>query len=263
MRPGTHLRMHPRRSLPRKAGSATVSAARLASKGGYVENVGKAAVAEFIGTFALIFFGAGSIIMTGGQNLVAIALAHGLAIAIMVSIMAHISGGVFNPAIQIALWVTGKMPTGRSAVYIVAEMVGGVAAAFFLKYIGPSASFNAVNGGTPAVMDGFAVGKAVVLEAILTFFLVWAVFGTAVDDRSGAFARTAGFTIGLVITIDIFVGGALTGAAMNPARWFGPAVATSDYTNWWVYIVGPIAGGIIAGVGYWYLYLRGHEPATP
>jgi len=228
-----------------------------------VDSIGKAAVAEFIGTFALIFFGAGAIVMTQNGDLVAIALPYGLAIAIMFSIMAHISGGVFNPAIQIALWVTGKMPTGRSAVYIVAELLGGVAAAFFLKYIGPTPAFDAVKGGIPAVADGFAVGKAVVLEAMLTFFLVWAVFGTAVDDRSGAFARTAGFTIGLVITIDIFVGGALTGAAMNPARWFGPAVATNDYTNWWVWIVCPIAGGIIAGVAYWYLFLRGREAATP
>jgi aquaporin Z len=170
---------------------------------------------------------------------------------------------VFNPAIQIALWVTGKMPTGRSAVYIVAELLGGVAAAFFLKYIGPTPAFDAVKGGIPAVADGFAVGKAVVLEAMMTFFLVWAVFGTAVDDRKASWAQIAGFAIGLTITIDIFVGGALTGAAMNPARWFGPAVATSDYTNWWVWIVGPIAGGIIAGVAYWYLFLRGREPATP
>jgi len=229
-----------------------------------VDNVGKAAVAEFIGTFALIFFGAGAIVMTGNNDLVAIALAHGLAIAIMVSLMAHISGGVFNPAIQVALWVTGKMPTTRSAVYIVAQLAGGVAGAYVLKYIAPAALFDAptVNGGIPAVAPAIAVGKAVVIEALLTFFLVWAVFATAVDDR-GPFAKTAGFTIGLVITIDIFVGGALTGAAMNPARWFGPAVATSDYTNWWVWIVGPIAGGIIAGVAYWYLFLRGREPATP
>jgi aquaporin Z len=101
-----------------------------------------------------------------------------------------------------------------------------------------------------------------VIEALLTFFLVWAVFGTAVDDR-GSFARTAGFTIGLMITIDIFVGANLTGAAMNPARWFGPALITNDWSNWWVWIVGPIAGGIIAGVGYWYLFLRGRETATP
>jgi len=227
-----------------------------------VDNVGKAAVAEFVGTFALIFFGAGAIIMTGGGDLVAIALAHGLAIAIMVSIMAHISGGVFNPAIQIALWVTGKMPTARSGVYIIAQLLGAVAAAYLLKYLLPATAFDSVNGGIPAVASGFALGKAVVFEAVMTFFLVWAVFGTAVDDR-GSFAKTAGFAIGLVITIDWFVGGAFTGAAMNPARWFGPALATNDWTNWWVWIIGPIAGGIIAGVGYWFVFLRGRETATP
>ena len=227
-----------------------------------MDNVGKAAVAEFVGTFALIFFGAGAIVMTGGGDLVAIALAHGLAIAIMVSVMVQISGGVFNPAIQVALWVTGKMPTGRSGVYIVAQLLGAVAAAATLKYILPTAAFDATNGGIPAVASGLALGKAVVIEAILTFFLVWAVFGTAVDDR-GSFAITAGFTIGLMITIDIFVGANLTGAAMNPARWFGPALITNDWSNWWVWIVGPIAGGIIAGVGYWYLFLRGRETATP
>jgi MIP family channel proteins len=229
-----------------------------------VDNVGKAAVAEFIGTFALIFFGAGAIIMTGGQDLVAIALAHGLAIAIMVSLMAHISGGVFNPAIQVALWVTGKMPTARSAVYVVAQLAGAVAAAYVLKYIAPAALFDVetVHGGIPAVAPGLAVGKAVVIEALLTFFLVWAVFGTVVDER-GPFARTAGFTIGLVITLDIFAAGNYTGAAMNPARWFGPALATGDWTNWWVWIVGPVAGGIIAGVGYWFLFLRDRETLTP
>ncbi len=229
-----------------------------------MDNVGKAAVAEFIGTFALIFFGAGAIVMTGGNDLVAIALAHGLTIAIMVSLMAHISGGVFNPAIQIALWVTGKMPTTRSGVYIVAQLAGGVAAAYVLKYVAPAALFDAptVHGGIPAVAPAIAVGKAVVIEALLTFFLVWAVFATAVDER-GPFAKTAGFTIGLVITVDIFAAAAYTGAAMNPARWFGPALAVGDWTNWWVWIVGPIAGGIIAGVGYWFLFLRDRETVTP
>jgi glycerol uptake facilitator-like aquaporin len=158
--------------------------------------------------------------------------------------------------------VTGKMPTARSGVYIVAQLLGAVAAAYLLKYLVPADQWNAVTGGVPAVGNGIAVGKAVVIEAVLTFFLVWTVFGTAVDDR-GSFGKTAGFTIGLIITIDIFMGGAYTGAAMNPARWFGPALATSDWSDWWVWIVGPIAGGIIAGVGYWYLFLRGRETATP
>jgi aquaporin Z len=224
-----------------------------------VDNVGKAAVAEFIGTFALIFFGVGSIV--AGGTLLEVALAHGLAIAIMVTLMAHISGGAFNPAIQVALWVTGKMPTPRSAVYIVAQLAGAAVAALAIDWFVPQAS-EAANVGTPAVAAGLEVGKAVVVEALTTFFLVWAVFASAVDDRN-AFRSMAGFAIGLTITIDILATGPLTGAAMNPARWFGPALVAGDWTNWWVWIVGPIAGGVIAGVGYWYLYLKGREPVTP
>jgi aquaporin TIP len=227
-----------------------------------VENTGKAAVAEFIGTFALIFFGAGSIIATQGGDLLAIALAHGLTIAIMVSLMAHLSGGVFNPAIQIALLVTGKMSASRSGAYIGAQLLGGVVAALALKALAPAAAFDAVAGGIPAVASGYEVGSAVLLEALATAFLVWAVFATAVDDR-GIFSKLGGLTIGLTITIGILAIGPLTGAALNPARWFGPALSNGDWSNWWVWLVGPIAGGVIAGVGYWYLYLRGREVATP
>ena len=148
-----------------------------------MEDIGKAAVAEFVGTFALIFFGAGTIIATGNTDQLAIALAHGLTIAIMVSLMVHISGAVFNPAIQAALWVTGKMPTVRSAVYIVAQVAGAVAAAFLLKYFSPSPAFDSVNGGTPSVLSGYVLGKAILVEAVATFFLVWAVFGTAGSTR--------------------------------------------------------------------------------
>lgn len=227
-----------------------------------MEQTGKAAAAEFIGTFALIFFGAGSIILTQGSDIVAIALAHGLTIAIMVSMMAHLSGGVFNPAIQIALFVTGKMPAARSAVYILAQLLGAAVAAYLLKYFWQQPSFDAVKGGLPVVGAGIATGKAVLIEAVTTFFLVWAVFATLVDER-GSFAKLASLTIGLTITIDILATGSLTGAAMNPARWFGPALATGDWTNWWVWIVGPVAGGIIAGVGYWYVFLKGNGPDTP
>lgn len=227
-----------------------------------MENTGKAAIAEFIGTFALIFFGAGSIILTGGADIVAIALAHGVTIAIMVSMMAHLSGGVFNPAIQIALLVTGKMPARRSAVYVVAQLLGGAAAAFTLMAFWPDAMFDGVNGGIPAVGAGLSTGPAVLIEALTTAFLVWAVFATIVDDR-GPFKMSGGLTIGLTITIDVLATGALTGAAMNPARWFGPALATGDWTNWWVWIVGPICGGVIAGVAYLFLFLKDKEPATP
>ena len=233
-----------------------------------MENTWKAAVAEFIGTFALIFFGAGTIIaiqgagLGDGGNLLAIALAHGLTIGIMVSLMGHISGGAFNPAISIALWVTGKVPSARSAALIVAQLAGAVVAALGLHWLAPELLYDNVAGGIPAVAADYAVGKAVVLEAVATFFLIWAVFASAVDDR-GAFGKVAGFPIGLTITVAILTIGPLTGAALNPARWFGPALVNGDWTNWWVWIVGPIAGGVIAGVGYWWLYLKGREPSTP
>ena len=229
-----------------------------------MENTGKAVVAEFIGTFALIFFGAGSVILAlnGQLDLVGVALAHGLVIAIMVSQMGHLSGGVFNPAIQIALWVTGKMPTNRTIAYIAAQLLGGAAGALLLKFLIPGQAFDAALGGAATLNAGISAGKGILLEAVGTFFLVWAVFATAIDDR-GPFAKTAGFTIGLTITFGILAIGPWTGAAFNPARWFGPALATGEWANWYVWLVGPIAGGIIAGVLYWSLFLRGKEPATP
>jgi MIP family channel proteins len=229
-----------------------------------VEHTGKAAVAEFIGTFALIFFGAGSVIlsMNGQLDLLGVALAHGLVIAIMVSQMGHLSGGVFNPAIQIALWVTGKMPSARTVAYVVAQLAGAVAAAYLLKFLIPAEAYDAGSGGATAVAPDLVWGRAVLFEAVGTFFLVWAVFATAVDSR-GPFNKTAGFTIGLTITFGILAIGPWTGAAFNPARWLGPALATGNWDNWWVWIIGPLAGGIVAGVAYWALFLRGSEPETP
>jgi MIP family channel proteins len=229
-----------------------------------LENTGKAVLAEFVGTFALIFFGAGSVILAlnGQLDLVGVALAHGLVIAIMVSQMGHLSGGVFNPAIQVALWATGKMSGSRSAAYVVAQVAGAVLAAFLLRYLDPKQAFDAASGGVPALGPGIAVGKGILMEATGTFFLVWAVFATAIDDR-GPFDKTAGFTIGLTITFGILALGPYTGAAFNPARWFGPALAAGQWADWYVWIVGPIAGGVLAGVLYWTVFLRDKELATP
>ena len=229
-----------------------------------MESTGKAAVAEFVSTFALIFVGAGAVILNanGQLDLTGVALAHGLVLAIMVSITAHISGGLVNPAVAISLWVTGKIPTPRAAVLILAEVAGAVAGAYLLRFLVPGELYDVGVGGVPAVGDGVEVGKAILIEAVATFFLVFAVFGTAVDDR-GPFSKTAGLTIGLVIAFDIMAFGPYTGAAMNPARWFGPALATMEWANWYVWIVGPIAGGIIAGVLYWSVFLKDKEPATP
>lgn len=228
-----------------------------------MEGSGKAAVAEFVSTFALIFIGAGAVIATSlGLDLVGVALAHGLVLAIMVSVTAHVSGGHVNPAVTIGLWVAGKVPTPRAILYTFAQLLGAVAGAFLLKYLVPTELFDAGGGGAPALADGYAAGKGIVLEAVMTFFLVFAVFGTAVDDR-GPFNKTAGLTIGLVIAFDIMAFGPYTGAAMNPARWFGPALAAGTWSDWFVWIVGPIAGAIIAAVLYQSVFLKDRQPAAP
>ena len=228
-----------------------------------MERTGRAMVAEFVATFALIFIGAGAVIANanGSLDLTGVALAHGLVLAIMVSITAHLSGGVVNPAVAIGLWVTGKLDTVRTGAYIVAELLGAVAGAFLLKFLLPASSFDPTGGNAPLASD-LPTGKGLLIEAVATFFLVFAVFGTAVDDR-GPFNKTAGLTIGLVIAFDIMAFGPWTGAAMNPARWFGPALATGNWEDSLVWILGPVAGAILAALTYWAVFLRDKEPATP
>jgi aquaporin Z len=210
-------------------------------------------VAEFVGAFTLIFIGGGAGIVSH-SDIVAIALANGLAIGIMVSNLGHISGGHFNPAITLGFVVTRRIRLTLAAVYWFAQLLGAVCAAFILRYLFTQIAVK-VTAPAPHISDP----KAVVLEAIMTAFLVWAVWATAVDER-GAFKAIAGLAIGLTITIDVFVGGPVTGAAMNPARAFGPEVAGNTWTGWWIYWVGPIAGALLASLVYEYLYLRPVRP---
>lgn len=228
-----------------------------------MESTGKAAVAEFVATFALIFIGAAAVIATGlGLDLTGVALAHGLVLAIMVSVTAHVSGGLVNPAVTIGLWVAGKIASRRAAILIVAQLLGAVAGGLLLRYLVPSELFDAASGGTPILAEGIPAGKGIVIEAATTFLLVFAVFGTAVDPR-GPLAKTSGLTIGLVIAFDIMAFGPYTGGAMNPARWFGPALASGTWSDWYVWIIGPIAGGIIAAVLYASVFLKERELAAP
>lgn len=224
----------------------------------------KAAVAEFIATFALIFVGAGSVIMAGpsGSGLVGVALAHGLVLAIMVSATLHVSGGSVNPAVTIGLWAAGKLSSAKALVYVAAELAGGIVGALLLRGLVPGEYWRPADLGAPALVPTIGTGKGVLIEALLTFFLVFVVFATAVDER-GAASKVSGLAIGLVLTFDILACGPLTGAAVNPARAFGPEVALGHFTDWWVYWVGPMAGGIIAGVLYWGVFLRDAEPVTP
>jgi len=226
-----------------------------------VERIWQRATAEFFGTLALIFIGAGSVIVSGaGGGIVGIALAHGIVLAVMVSVTGHISGGHINPAVTISAWVTNQIRTAAAGVYILAQLAGGAAGAALLRVSLPARIWQSSNLGTPSVSHQFGIsnGKGVLIEAILTFFLVFAVYGTSIDDR-GPFSKIAGLPIGLVLTFDILMGGPLTGAAMNPARWFGPAIVSGTYTDWWVYLIGPIGGGVIAASVYWFAFLGGRE----
>ncbi len=217
--------------------------------------------AEFLGTFALIFFGAGAVCVdfqlrsTGGLGLLAIALAHGLTIAIMVSALGHISGGHFNPAITVGFWVTKRLSTMESLAYWAAQLAGGAVAGFVLKVVIPDDVGTGVFVGAPELMRDFPRLSGIGLEAITTFFLVLVVFATAVDERS-TFRSIAGFAIGLTITLGILVAGPFTGGALNPARAFGPELASRHWLNWGIYWVGPLGGGFVAGLLYDSLFLR-------
>jgi MIP family channel proteins len=231
-------------------------------------NLPQKLVAEFIGTFTLIFIGAGSICADeylhaanqGGVGLLGIAVAHGLAIGIMVTAMGHISGGHFNPAVTIGFWVTRRLSTLDSILYWAAQLLGAAAAAYMLKFIVAETVWSKVNLGTPGLAPDFTRTHAMALEAVTTFFLVLVVFATAVDAK-GAFNKIAGFGIGLTITMDILFAGPFTGAAMNPARAFGPALAISHWDSHGVYWIGPLLGGVVAGFLYDRLFLRQQPPA--
>lgn len=216
---------------------------------------------EFIGTFALIFMGAGAIIQTQGQNLVVIALAHGLAIGLLVAAGGHISGGVYNPALTIGLMAVRKLPYGRGVLFIIVQLLGGIAAAALLKGVLPAAAVDAVKLGATLPGPGIGAGQALVVELVLTFFLMFVVFGVAVDRRGPA--AIAGLVIGLVITMDICMGGNITGAAMNPARWLGPALLQDVWTDGWIYVVGSILGAVLAALIYTFVMLDDVQDNEP
>jgi aquaporin TIP len=233
-----------------------------------VKRIGEQVIAEFVGTMLYVLIGAGSVVLFGlvvnnGDliGLLPIALAQGLGMAILISNTGHISGGHHNPAVTISIWVAGKIDAVRAALYVVAQLLGAAAGAGLLAVILPKGLWTQTHLGTPQVRTTlgqfatFSPGRAVFLEAVLTFFLVYTVFATAVDDQ-GSFKSLRGLPIGLAIGVDILVGGFFTGASMNPARSFGPALVSGTWTSFWVYIVGPVTGGILAASLYWFAFLR-------
>jgi aquaporin Z len=210
--------------------------------------------AEFFGTFWLVLGGCGAAVL--GGNYLGVAIAFGLTVLTMVYAVGHISGGHFNPAITLGFVATQRIRMRLALIYWLMQFAGAVAASLLLWWIFPKEAIAPARLGAPLLHPSVGSGAGMALEAIMTFFLVLVVFATAVDER-GAFRAVAGFGIGLVVTMDILTGGPLTGAAINPARAFGPQLVYNVWESYtWIFYVGPFAGGVIAALLYEYLFLR-------
>ncbi|MCH8144755.1 MAG: aquaporin [Gemmatimonadetes bacterium] len=205
--------------------------------------------AEFIGTFGLVFIGAGSIVVneaSGALGLLGVALAHAMVLSVMVTALMRISGAHFNPAVTFGLWLANKIEAKDAGLYVLTQLVAAVVAALLVKTLLPSVAGEITGYGVPRIASNVSLIQAIVLEAILTFFLVSAVFGTAVSPEAPS--GIGGFGIGLVLLFDILVGGPLTGAAMNPARAFGPAAIANDWIGQGAFWIGPLLGGAVAAL---------------
>lgn len=212
--------------------------------------LGRRLVAEALGTFGLVFVGAAVVVVNGGFpnsgiGLLGIALAHAVVLSVMVTATMTISGGHLNPAITVALLAVRRIDPVSAVAYIVTQLAAAVVAAYAVKLLLPPGAVRGALLGVPVIASSVTLGQAIGIEAVLTFFLVTAVFGTAVSPDA---PRVAGFGIGLVLLFDILVGGPLTGAAMNPARAFGPALVANQWLGHVVYWAGPLVGGIVASL---------------
>jgi MIP family channel proteins len=217
---------------------------------------------EFLGTFALVFVGSGAIIVASGaegDGLLKVAVAHGLVLSIMVSAFKRISAH-FNPAVTIAFLARGRIPLYMALIHIGAQVLGAVAAAFALKAAMPPSLFTAGFGGVQSVAPAIDGIQAWALEAIATFFLMSAIYGTCVDGRS---PNIGGFGVGLTVAFDILMIGPLTGASMNPARTFGPMLAYGNFTGYIaIYLTAPIVGALFAAVFYEQFIMRADQEPT-
>jgi aquaporin Z len=214
-------------------------------------------VAEFVGTFALVFIGGGAIAavastqMAGG--LIAVALAHGIILAVLVSATMRVSGGQLNPAITLSLLATRKISGAVAGVHVAAQLSAATLAAWALKVLLPVSITSATRLGGQSVSLEISTSQAIGLEAIATFFLAFVIFGTAVDAKA---PKLGGLAIGATIAADILAIGPFTGASMNPARSFGPALMSGVFEGHVIYWIGPLLGAMAAAVLYDWFFIR-------
>jgi aquaporin TIP len=233
--------------------------------------------AEFIGTFIVVFSAAGAICAEQyqrsanqtGAGALGRALAYGLIVGVMVGAVAHISGGHLNPAVTVGLWVTRRLGWMPALLYCVAQMLGGLAAAYVLVALLPDTGwrFDALRWITPGTMTDFSRWNAMLLEGVLTSIVVFVYFAAMVDTRGNfdgvsgrIYSRAGGFAVGVTVAIETLVAAPFTGAALNPARAFGPALVTHHWQNHGVYWVGPLFGGALAAVIYNAIFLSDQPP---
>jgi aquaporin Z len=221
-------------------------------------NLAKKLAAEGVGTFLFVLVGAGSAVGAGAllnpnsaSLLLVAAFANGLGLAMAVSATMGVSGGVLNPAVAVGLFVGRKLPARELLPYILVELVGAIGAGLALVAVFPSTWGIPAQWGSPTLSGVLSIGQGIGIESLLTFILVMAVYGTAIDSRA---PHIGGLGIGMAVLADVLVGGNLTGAAMNPARAYGPMIAGGFYPGYWyIYLVGPVIGAIAAGLVYRYL----------
>jgi MIP family channel proteins len=234
-------------------------------------------IAEFLGTFILVFAVTTVVILFttpgggGGSDFAVVGLVHAFVLFLIVATIGSISGAHVNPAVTLALTALRKLRPNDAVVYILLQLSGAVAGALTTKFIlsdqiaagGAAAPPGQLGGatsaevGTPSINDVLLGGTAqgAVLEGIGAFILVWAIIAVAVNPRA---ARDwAPLVIGATLGFIVMIGGPLTGGSFNPARWFGPALVSGDWDDAWLYIIGPLVGGVLGAISYWYLFVEG------
>jgi MIP family channel proteins len=224
-------------------------------------------VAELLGTFVLVF--SITLVVTlfvnaqgTGSDWAVVGLVHAFVLFMLIAGLGAVSGGHFNPAVTIGATVLRKLSPTDGAMYVVMQLIGGILGAWMTKFVLDDALADQVNVGAGSLNKALLGGTAegLVVEALGTFFLVWAVVALALNPKAPK--EWAPLVIGATLGFAVMIGGALTGGVYNPARWFGPALIGSEFGDWWAYLVGDIGGGILGAVAYWYLFVGGGETSS-
>jgi MIP family channel proteins len=219
-------------------------------------NLPRASLAELIGTFILVL--AGTAVATAATlkqpiagsplDSLAVALAFGLALAAIVAAMGHVSGAHVNPAVTLGLAATGKFPWKGVPAYLAAQLGGALLAALSVWVVFGSKAQSQAKLGATYPTDAATIGQALLVEAIITFVLVYIVLAVATDERAPS--QAAPLAVGFALFVGVIVGGPISGGSVNPARSLGPMIAAGDLSYFWIYILGPVAGGVIAALLY-------------